>query len=236
MGLYVVIMGVQGAGKGTQASFISKEYGIPHISTGDLFRAMRTREDDLAKRIQAIMAAGQLIDDDTTNEVLKDRLEQPDAANGVILDGYPRNPAQAAWLESHLEEKGAQLNLVLLMKLDYYTAFKRAYGRVTQGSSGKTLNIYFNADELDVQFTKDESGTFAPGVVAIHKASGEKLKRRPDDEAASVVKRIDIFESNTRPLIEYYEGKGLLVGIDAAQSIDKVSADIKEVVDKHKSS
>ncbi len=233
MSLYVIIMGVQGAGKGTQAAFISKEYGIPHVSTGDLFRAMRTREDDLAKRIQAIMAAGLLIDDETTNEVLKDRLEQPDAVNGVILDGYPRNPAQAEWLENNLKGKGAKLNLVLLMQLDYYTAFKRAYGRVTRESTGEAYNIYFNSDELDVEYKKDPNGVFAPGVVVVHKASGETLKRRPDDEAASVIKRIDIFENDTRPLIEYYQEKGLLVPIEAYQSIDIVSAEIKQEVDKH---
>ena len=102
MGLYLILLGVQGAGKGVQAAWIQERYGIPHVSTGDLFRAMRTREDELAQRIQAIMASGQLISDEITNEVARDRLEQPDAANGAILDGFPRNEVQAEWLTQHL--------------------------------------------------------------------------------------------------------------------------------------
>ena len=105
MGLYIILMGVQGAGKGVQASFIREQYGIPHVSTGDLFRAMRTREDELARKIQETMKAGLLISDETTNEVLQDRLEQPDAENGVIFDGYPRNAAQAKWLDDYSRQQ-----------------------------------------------------------------------------------------------------------------------------------
>src|SRR5688572_29427651 len=122
MGLYIVLMGVQGAGKGEQAKFIEQKYHIPQVSTGDLFRAMRTREDDLAKRVQAIMAAGNLVDDDTTNEVLVDRLSKPDAANGVILDGYPRSQGQVDFLMNFLKQKGETINAVLLLELDLYVA------------------------------------------------------------------------------------------------------------------
>ena len=137
MSLYIILMGVQGAGKGEQAKFIRERYGIPHVSTGDLFRAMKTREDELAKRVQQIMASGNLVDDATTNEVVKDRLSQPDAQGGVIFDGYPRTPNQAAWLESYLAERGEQINAVILLDLDLYTAFKRAFGRVST-AAGKT--------------------------------------------------------------------------------------------------
>ena len=133
-------MGVQGAGKGVQAQFIKEHYNLPHVSTGDLFRAMKTREDELAKRVQDIMQSGALVDDDTTNEVVRDRLEQPDAASGVILDGFPRNQNQAAWLENYLAGKGQSLAAVLLLELDLYTAFKRAFGRVT-AQSGDSYNI-----------------------------------------------------------------------------------------------
>src|SRR5687768_3419189 len=130
MGLYVMLLGVQGAGKGEQAKFIERQYGIPQVSTGDLMRAMRTRTDPLAVRVQETMKAGNLVDDDTTNEILVERLSKPDAQNGVILDGYPRNTAQADFLEKHLAEKGEKLSAVLLLEIELYTAFKRAFGRV----------------------------------------------------------------------------------------------------------
>ena len=226
MSLYLIIMGVQGAGKGTQAAFIQQEYGIPQVSTGDLFRAMKTREDDLARRVQEIMNSGQLVPDDVTNEVLQDRLEQSDAANGVILDGYPRNIAQAEWLENYLQGKGEKLSAVLLLELDLYTAFKRAYGRVKSADTGKTYNIYFH-DGIDTNFVNDPDGEFPPKVEAQLKETGEFLTRRSDDSAPSVIKRIDTFTETTAPLINHYRNQGLLIEIDAAQPIEAVSATIK---------
>jgi adenylate kinase len=231
MGLYVILMGVQGAGKGEQARFIRETYGIPHVSTGDLFRAMRTREDDLARRIQQLMAEGLLIDDATTNEVVKDRLSQPDAANGVIFDGYPRTPAQADWLESYLEGKGERVNVVLLLQLDLYTAFKRAFGRVSD-PQGKSYNIYYNADGIEWQFIDHPDKTFPPRLKAVEKASGGELIRRPDDASAdAVLKRIDIYIETTKPLIEYYQRKNLLRELDADQPIPAVSAEMKAAID-----
>ncbi len=231
MSLYLIIMGVQGAGKGTQAAYIKDTFNIPHVSTGDLFRAMKTREDALAHRVQDIMNSGQLVPDDVTNEVLQDRLEQPDAENGVILDGYPRNTAQAEWLASYLESKGKALSAVLLLELDLYTAFKRAYGRVKSPSTGETYNIYFH-EGIEYTLEKDPNGHFAPRVKAVHTDSGEALSRRGDDEAASVVKRIDTFRETTAPLIDYYSEHGRLIRIDAAQPIKTVSAHIKAVLDE----
>jgi adenylate kinase len=231
MGLYVILMGVQGAGKGEQARFIRETYSIPHVSTGDLFRAMRTREDDLARRIQQIMAEGRLIDDATTNEVVKDRLSQPDAANGVIFDGYPRTPAQADWLESYLESKGERVNVVLLLQLDLYTAFKRAFGRVSD-PQGKSYNIYYNADGIEWQFIDHPEKLFPPRLKAVEKANGSELIRRPDDaNADAVLKRIDIYVETTKPLIEYYQRKGLLRELNADQSIPAVSEAIKAAIE-----
>jgi adenylate kinase len=233
MSLYLIIMGVQGAGKGMQAGIISEQYNIPHVSTGDLFRAMKTREDELAKRIQEIMKAGQLISDDVTNEVLKDRLEQPDAANGVILDGYPRNLAQAAWLEQYLTSRGAKLDAALLLELDLYAAFKRAFGRVT-ASDGQTYNIYYNADGLEWRFTDHPERQYPPRLEAYR--AGEALTRRPDDASAdAVLKRIDTFLEATAPLVTYYDQKGLLLRINADQSIEAVTADIRKAVDQVRS-
>ena len=175
MSLYLILMGIQGAGKGMQAGIISEAYNIPHVSTGDIFRAMKTRSDELAKRVQTILAEGRLVDDNTTNEVVADRLAQPDAANGVILDGYPRNPVQAAFLDKLLAEKGANINAVLLLDLDLYESFKRAFGRVT-AADGESYNYYSKQDNVEFIKEPDPSGKFPPRLVA--KLNSEELKRR----------------------------------------------------------
>jgi adenylate kinase len=232
MGIYLILMGVQGAGKGVQANFIRQEYGIPHVSTGDLFRAMRTREDELARKIQETMKAGLLISDETTNEVLKDRLEQPDAQNGVIFDGYPRNASQAKWLDEYLASKNETLNSVLLMNLDVYLAFKRAFGRVSS-ADGKTYNIFNPADPIEWKFEDHPEGLFPPRVVGTDKETGKPLVRRPDDaNAGAIIKRIDTYLETTRPLIEYYREKGLLTEIDAEQPIETVSQAVKAAIEK----
>lgn len=228
MGLYVVLMGVQGAGKGEQAKFISAAYGIPHVSTGDLFRAMKTRTDELAVRIQEIMAAGRLIDDDTTNQVVAERLSQPDAANGVIFDGYPRTPNQAEWLQQHLADRGEKVAAVLLLDLDVFTAFKRAFGRVSSPSTGKTYNIYYNAEGVSWKFEDHPEKAYPPRLVVTDKVTGEVMTRRPDDASAdAIIKRIDTYMRETQPLIDHYEAKGLVHKINADQSIAAVSDVIK---------
>jgi adenylate kinase len=221
------MLGVQGAGKGTQAGIIKNEYGIPHVSTGDLFRAMKTRDDDFARQIQEIMNAGALISDAITNQMVDERLSQPDSKDGVILDGFPRNVEQADWLEKFLATKGESVTAVILLELDLFTAFRRAFGRVKSESTGEFYNIYFNDDLVDVTFEEHPEKAYPPRIKATLKETGEALTRRADDEAAFVVKRIDIFQLTTSPLIEYYREKGLLVEIDANQSIAAVSQAIK---------
>lgn len=231
LSLYVIIMGVQGAGKGVQAQFIKEQYGIPHVSTGDMFRAMRERDDELARRVQDIMKSGALVDDDTTNEVLRDRLEQPDAVNGVVLDGYPRNQAQAAWLEDYLASKNATVNAVLVMSLDLYVAFKRAFGRVTS-EAGKSYNIFYNNAGIEWKFIDDPEKVYPARLEAVESASGKLLVRRPDDaNAGAIIKRIDLYLETTQPLLDYYQQKGLVVEIDAEQSIETVSRGIKAAID-----
>ncbi len=235
MGLYVILMGVQGAGKGEQAKFIHDTYDIPQISTGDLFRAMKTRQDDLARRIQLTMAGGNLIDDATTNEVVAERLSQPDAANGAIFDGYPRTPVQADWLEKYLESKGQRVNIALLLNLDLYTAFKRSFGRVRDPATGKTYNIYYNADGIEWQFIEHPDDSFPPRLKAVEKDTGKELERRKDDASAhAIIQRLSIYLEITQPLIDYYRGKGLLKVIDANQPIQTVSEAIKAEIEAAK--
>lgn len=230
MALYIIIMGVQGAGKGVQAKIISQKYDIPQVSTGDLFRAMRHREDDFAHRVQDIMAAGQLVPDDITNQMVQERLEQDDAANGVILDGFPRNIAQADWLKDYLASRGESLRTVLLLELDLYTAFKRAFGRVK--ASGKDRNLFYDNEGIDWHYEDDPSGTYPPRVVGQETATGAALERRVDDaNAGAIIKRIDVYLETTAPLVDYYRKAGLLAEINAAQSIDAVSEAIKSVIE-----
>jgi adenylate kinase len=231
MSLYVILIGVQGAGKGLQAKLIEEHYGIPQVSTGDLFRAMRSRSDEFARKVQDIMASGQLVDDDTTNAIVVDRLAQADAQNGVILDGYPRNQIQAAFLEAHLRKKGARINAVLLLELDLYVAFKRAFGRVSAGE-GTSYNYYYNAEGVDFSWAPHADNVFPPRLDASLSRTGEMLKRRPDDASAdAIIKRIDTFLETTKPLISYFEAKGIVRKIDADQSIDSVWSDINDALE-----
>jgi adenylate kinase len=232
MGLYIILMGAQGTGKGVQAGFIRESYGgIPHISTGDLFRAMKTRTDVLAQEIQQLMAEGKLISDDITNRVVEDRLAQPDAAQGVIFDGYPRTTVQAEWLKHYLERKGEHLGAVVVLELDLYQAFRRAFGRVTS-ASGESYNIYSNNEAIDWQWVDHEGAAHPARLEATLKSTGEKLVRRMDDaNAHAIIKRIDLYLKETKPLLDYYAQAGLLHTVNADQSIEAVSADIKRILD-----
>ncbi len=234
MSVYLIIMGVQGSGKGTQAAFISEKYDLLHVSTGDLFRALKARDDEFARKIQAILNSGALVSDEDTNAVLRDHLENTDLKNGVILDGYPRNIEQAEWLENYLAHKGEALTAVILLELDPYIAFKRAFGRVTAADK-TTHNIYYNADAISFDFEEYEGKAYPPRLVAKLKSTDEELVRRADDASAdAVIKRIDIFLNETAPLVDYYEKKGVLVRVNADQPIDTVSNKISQIIEQRK--
>jgi adenylate kinase len=231
MSLFVLLMGVQGAGKGEQARFITARYGIPQLSTGDLFRAMKTRQDDFARKIQQMMAEGKLIDDATTCEVVRERLALPDAQGGVIFDGFPRTPAQAAWLDGYLHEHGHSLKAVILLDLDLYTAFKRAFGRVS-AKDGRTWNLYSNSEGVDFVFEPHPEGQYPPRLKATVSETGEALNRRPDDaHAHAIIRRIDTYVAETAPLIAYYREKGLLRELNADQPIAVISQAIGSILD-----
>lgn len=234
--MYIVLMGVQGAGKGEQAQFMAEEYKVPHISTGDLFRNMRERTDPLAIEIQEIMNSGKFVSDDTTNTVLLDRLQQQDALQGALFDGYPRNLGQAQWLDRYLATINSSITAVILMELDLYTAFKRTFGRVSLSSQKKTYNIYYNKEDISWEFVASPDSLFPPRLEAKHDQTGEVLKRRNDDaHAGSIIERIDTYVSQTKPLIEYYSRKGLVHRIDASQSIDDVRLSIMLAIEEAQS-
>jgi adenylate kinase len=215
MGLYIILMGIQGAGKGTQAKFLVEKYSIPQVSTGDLFRAMKTQDTPLAREVQALMKAGNLIPDDVTNRMVEERLKEADAQNGVIFDGYPRTVEQAETLEKMLAAKGEAVALVLLLELDREIAFKRAEGRRYSEDMQRAYNVYFNPPKVD----------------ELDDLSGKPLIRRPDDEPEAVNKRLDLYFGTTMPIIQYYENKGLVKRINADQTIEQVKEDIFAAVD-----
>lgn len=237
MSLYVLLIGIQGSGKGSQAPLITERFGIPHVSTGDLFRAMKTREDELAKQVQATMAAGQLVSDEVTNQMVKERLEQPDAANGVILDGYPRNLVQATWLDDYLKSRHSKLDIVIEFQLDLFVAFKRAFGRVVDKATGDSFNYFYKADGVGWSFENAPDNVFPPRLKGVHQATGRDLTRRPDDaDGFAIIKRFDLYVSETQPILHHFQQRGIVTTINADQSIEAVSADITKAIEAAKAS
>lgn len=222
MGIYMVLIGVQGAGKGTQAKFLVEKFGIPHVSTGDLFRAMKTQDTPLAREVQAIMNAGNLVPDDITNRMVEERLKEPDAQNGVIFDGYPRNVVQAEWLDKKLAERNQRIVIVPVLELDREIAIMRAEGRRYSQDKSRVYNIYFN------QPLNKKDGVWVDDV------DGQPLIQREDDYRESVEKRIDLYFKETVPLIEYYTTQGLVKKIDASQRIEAVAQSLIKAVEEAK--
>ncbi|KAB2902791.1 MAG: adenylate kinase [Anaerolineae bacterium] len=222
MGIYMVLIGVQGAGKGTQAKFLVEKFGIPHVSTGDLFRAMKTQDTPLAREVQAIMNAGNLVPDDITNRMVEERLKEPDTQNGVIFDGYPRNVVQAEWLDKKLAERNQRIVIVPVLELDREIAIMRAEGRRYSQDKSRVYNIYFN------QPLNKKDGVWVDDV------DGQPLIQREDDYRESVEKRIDLYFKETVPLIEYYTVQGLVKKIDASQRIEAVAQSLIQAVEEAK--
>lgn len=219
MGLQIIMIGVQGAGKGTQALYLAERFGIPHISTGDLFRAMKTLDTPLAREVQALMRDGKLIPDDITNQLVEDRLAEADAQAGAIFDGYPRTTQQAETLDALLSARGDRVNAVLVLELDHETAIKRAEGRRYSQDKQRVYNIYFNPPQqkVDGEWVDDEDG--------------QPLFQREDDHLEAVEKRIATYYQETAPLIDYYRQKGLVIEIDASRSIEQVREEIFSAVE-----
>src|SRR6202167_3250987 len=212
----IVLLGAPGSGKGTQSQLLVKAYGIPQISTGDLLREAVSKGTPLGLRAKSAMDLGQLVDDATVLGMIRERLKLPDAANGFILDGFPRNIAQAEALEKMLEELGTPLEAVVLMNLDLGILFKRLTGRRICQVCGRVFNVY----------------TSLPGAAAHSKECGDahQLIQRPDDKEDVIGKRLEVYEAQTKPLIQYYEGAGLLRAVAADADVDTVFKSIQRAV------
>jgi adenylate kinase len=218
----IVLLGAPGSGKGTQSQLLVKAYGIPQISTGDLLRDAVSKGTELGLRAKSAMDSGKLVDDATVLGMIRERIGRPDAAKGFILDGFPRNIAQAEALEKMLGALGTPLESVVLMNLDLGILFKRLTGRRICQVCGRVFNVY----------------TSPPGAVALSKECGDahQLIQRPDDREEVIGKRLEVYEAQTKPLIKYYETAGLLRIVDADADVDTVFKSIERAVRAHAAS
>jgi adenylate kinase len=211
----IVLLGAPGSGKGTQSQLLIKAHGVPQISTGDLLREARAKGTELGLRAKAAMDAGKLVDDATVLGMIRERLSQPDAAKGFILDGFPRNIAQADALEKMLAELGTPLQAVVLLNLDLKILFKRLTGRRICETCNQVFNIY----------------TSPPGMLAEKcGAQPHKLIQRPDDKEEVIGKRLDVYEAQTKPLIAHYREEGLLRVVDADADMNTVFKNIQRAL------
>jgi adenylate kinase len=202
----IILLGAPGSGKGTQAQKLVAQFDIPQVSTGDLLREAVAKGTDLGKRAKAAMDAGELVSDDIVLGMIRERLGRPDATAGFILDGFPRNIAQAQALDGVLEELGAPLDAAVLMDVDFDVLLKRLTGRRTCEGCGKVFNVYF----------------FPPKKDSVCDACGGKLAQRADDNEETISQRLKVYEAQTSPLVEFYEGRDKLKVVPAEGEIDAV--------------
>ncbi len=204
----LILLGAPGSGKGTQAAYITDKYDLPHISTGDIFRENIKNQTPIGLKIKAVMDTGNLCPDDLTVELVKDRLAKPDCEKGYLLDGFPRNLFQA----SKLEEFSAP-DMVLNIDVDLSLIERRITGRRTCSKCNGSFHVDF-IGETDICPT-----------------CGGKLITRKDDNAETVKSRLEVYQKQTSPLIDYYIKQGKLVSIDGNQSVEQVFAEIQKVLD-----
>jgi len=202
----IVLLGAPGSGKGTQAKKLMAERHIPQISTGDMLRAAVESGSRFGQQAKTIMDSGQLVSDDIMLGIISERLAEPDAENGFILDGFPRTRQQALDLDDLLDELGQPLDAAVLMDVDFDTLMKRLTGRRTCSLTGKLLNVYFSPQqELDECVN-----------------AGGELIQRADDNEETIRNRLDVYREQTEPLVTFYEKRGKLKTVAADGSIDEV--------------
>lgn len=212
---YIVMLGPPGAGKGTQAKQIAQNLDLVHVSTGDLFRENLKNQTDLGKLAQQYMNAGELVPDDVTVKMVEERLSRPDCVAGAVMDGFPRTPAQAKAFDNLLEKLGGEVNVVPYIKVPDEILVERLSGR-WMSPSGRVYHEKYNP----------------PTVKWIDDIDGTQLYQREDDKPETVRHRIEVYNEQTAPLIEYYQSEEILVEIDGTQDINAVTEDIMKAVEE----
>ena len=213
MPVKIVLLGPPGAGKGTQAKSISNKYSIPHISTGDIFRKNISENTPLGIEAKSYMDNGQLVPDEVTINMVKDRLQQEDCKQGYLLDGFPRTVSQAEALQDFLDSRNESLDTALLIEVPRDFILERMTGRRVCPSCGASYHIKFN-----------------PAVNGKCELCGSDVVQRKDDTEETVKERLDVYEKQTQPLIDFYKDKNLLSTVDGTQAINKVFEGICRVL------
>lgn len=210
MPTYIVLLGPPGAGKGTQAQIASETLGLPHISSGDIFRENLKNQTELGKLAEGFMKRGELVPDDVTIAMIRDRLSRPDCTPGALLDGFPRTPAQAEALDTMLSDFNGHVNAVPYINVPEDVLVERLSGRWTCRTQGHVFHEIYNPPK-------------EPGLCDI---DGSELYQREDDKAETVKRRIHVYLEQTEPLIEYYRQRGLLIEIDGKKPIEQVTVEL----------
>ena len=214
--MYILLMGPPGAGKGTQAAKLVKKYGIPHISTGDMFRAAVKEGTELGKKAKACMDAGQLVPDEITIGIVQERLQKPDCTKGFILDGFPRTVEQADALDGILKSLSIHLTRAVDISVPSSSLIERAVGRRVCKKCGAAYHIRFNPPKKD----------------GVCDECGGETYQRADDSEETMKSRLSVYDAQTKPLIRYYQKAGLYSEIDGSQEMSKVFADITACLEK----
>ena len=212
----IIMLGAPGAGKGTQAKMLSERYGIPHISTGDIFRMNIKNNTELGQKAKGYMDAGQLVPDELVVDLVVDHIKAKDCMKGFILDGFPRTIPQAEALDYALNNQNEKIDYAINVDVPDENIIKRMSGRRACVGCGATYHLVYNP-------TKTE------GVCDV---CGEKLILRDDDKPETVQKRLDVYHEQTQPLIDYYNKKEVILTVDGTQDIDVVYDEITKVLDK----
>lgn len=210
MPTYIVLLGPPGAGKGTQAEVLAEKLQLPHISSGDIFRENIKKDTELGKLAKGYMNKGELVPDDVTISMIRERFSRPDCARGAILDGFPRTPPQADSLEIMLKDFGGKVNLVPFITAPDEVLIERLTGRWTCRAEGHIFHEKFNP----------------PKAAGVCDLDGSPLYQRDDDKVETVTNRINVYQKQTAPLIEYYRERGVLAEIDGTAPIEQVTSQL----------
>ncbi len=218
MRLFIILLGPPGSGKGTQAQIIAEKLNIPHISSGDIFRENLNNQTELGKIAESYIKQGELVPDDITVAMIRERLTCPDCLNGALLDGFPRTPIQAQALDQMIQETGGVIRAVMNINVTEEMLIERLSGRRTCRAQGHVFHVIYNPPKRE----------------GICDFDGSELYQREDDREETVRYRIRVYQEQTKPLIEYYRARGLLVEIDGSKSIDQVTQQMLVYLEEHR--